>query len=297
MMQTKLITNFNSAASKSLVIVSHSLDEAITRCVINNKKNLGVDVTTVSLHELMTEYEICDEIRDTGTCVKWIKGFEMPISNTNAFLLNRVLYVPSILFSGFAKKDREYAQREFEAYMGYSFNAFSGIGNHLANGACVDSISLPRQWKNVAKEFAINIPNYYWGPYGFNHLNNKENLVHSTIYNFLHWSIGSKPKENSHVFCFEKPQGKPVFIFSIGNEQLITSDINLSIELREKLKILAGKINKFFNHFISEILIFIDGADLNFGCINPEIIRSSKNKEFEGFVCRNLVKEFYNCLN
>lgn len=183
-----MITNFNSAAPRSLVIVSHSLDEAITRCVINNKKNLGLDVTTVSLHELMTEHEIRDEIRDTGTCIKWIKGLEMPISNTNSLLLNRVLYVPSILFSGFAKKDREYTQREFEAYMGFSFNAFSGIGNQLANGACVDSISLPKQWKNVAKEFAINIPNYYWGPHGFNHLNSKENLVHSTIYNFFHWS-------------------------------------------------------------------------------------------------------------
>ncbi len=293
----KLITNFNSTASKNLVIVSHSLDEAITRCVINNKATLGVNVTTVSLQELMAEYEVCDEVRDTGTYIKWIKGSDAPISNTNSLMLNRVLYVPSTLFSDFAKKDREYAQREFEAYIGFSFNAFSGIGNQLANGACVDSISLPKQWKNVAKEFGINIPNYYWGLQGYNHLNNKENLVHSTIYNFLHWSVGSKPKENRHVFCFEKPQGKPVFILSIGNEQLITSDINLSVELREKLEILAGKINKLFNHFISEILIFIDGTDLNFGCINPEVIRSSKNKEFEGFVCRNLVKEFYNCLN
>lgn len=74
-----------------------------------------------------------------GTCIKWIKGSEQHISNNDYFLLNRVLYVPNTLFSNFAKIDRDYAQRELEAYMGFSFNAFTGIGNQLANGACIVS--------------------------------------------------------------------------------------------------------------------------------------------------------------
>lgn len=273
------------------------MDEAITRCIVDNRKNIAVTIKTISLHELMTEYEICDEIRDTGTHIKWIKGLDSPISNTDYFILNRVLYVPQILFRDFAKKDKEYAQREMEAYLGFSFNAFAGIGNQSANGACVDSVSLPKQWKKVGKEFAISSPNYYWGPCSFNHLKNKDNLVYSTIYNFLHWSISAEPTRGNHVFCFEKPQGSPVFILSIGGKQLITTDMSLSSELQKELKILAGKINKFFNHFISEILIFIDGVSLSFGCINPEIIRSVKNKDFSHFVCRNLVEEFYKCLN
>lgn len=158
-------------------------------------------------------------------------------------------------------------------------------------------ISLPQQWKRIVKELEINVPNYYWGPSSFNHLDNESVLVYSKIYNFLNWSINSKSTEDNHVFCFEKPQGKPVFILSLGNEQLISSDVSLSIELKDKVKILAGRINKFFNHFISEILIFVDGANLNFGCINPEIIRSNKNKDFDTFVCHNLVKEFYRCMN
>lgn len=282
------------------MIVSHSLDEAMTRCIVDNKENLDANITIISLHELMTDYEISDQISDAGTCIKWIKwikGSEQHISNNDHFLLNRVLYVPNTLFNNFAKIDRDYAQRELEAYMGFSFNAFAGIGNQLANGACVDSIPLPQQWKRIAKELEINVPNYYWGPYNFNHLDNGVMLVYSKIYNFLNWSINSKLKEDNHVFCFEKPQGKPVFILSLGNEQLISSDVSLSIELKDKIKILAGRINKFFNHFISEILIFVDGANLNFGCINPEVIRSNKNKDFDSFVCHNLVKEFYRCMN
>jgi hypothetical protein len=208
-----------------------------------------------------------------------------------------VLYVPNTLFGNFIKIDREYAQRELEAYIGFSFNAFSGVGNQLANGACVDSISLPQQWNRITKEFEINVPNYYWGPVDNNSLDNKDALVYSRIYNFLNWSINHNPIKENHVFCFEKPQGQPVFILSIGNEQLITSDITLSIQEKDKLKILAGRINKFFNHFISEILIFVDGVDLSFGCINPEIIRSNKNKDMDNFICNNLVSEFYKCMN
>lgn len=73
--------------------------------------------------------------------------------------------------------------------------------------------------------------------------------------------------------------------------------MHLSMELKDKLKTLAERINKFFNHFISEILIFIDGINLNFGCINPEVIRSNKNKDFDDFVCNNLVREFYKCMS
>lgn len=292
----KLITNFNSTSSRNLVVVSHSLDEAITKCILNHKNDLEVNIRIVSLHELMSEYDIFDEVNDAGTTIKWIKGSEY-ISNANYLLLNRVLYVPSALFGHFATIDQEYAKREFEAYLGFSFNAFTGIGNQLANGLCVDSTSLPQQWKKIAKDFEINVPNYYWGPGIFNHLDNQGLLVYSNIYNFLNWSINSKQPNENHVFCFEKPQGEPVFILSIGNEQLISSNIGLSIELKEKISILAGKVNKLFNHFISEILIFVHGSDLVFGCINPEVIRSIGHDDFENFVLRNLFREFYKCMS
>lgn len=291
-----MITNFNAPPQKSIVIVSHSFDEAITKCVVNSAKNLEADIRIVSLHELMSDYEIFDEISDFGTSIKWTKEL-IEITNTDYYLLNRVLYVPNNLFSSFTKIDREYAQREFEAYIGFSFNAFNGIGNHLPNGVCVESISLPKQWSKIAKEFEINAPNYYWGPPDYNYLNNKHNVVYSKIYNFLNWSVKSHLTDEDHIFCFEKPLGQPVFIFSIGDKHLITSDIYIPNKLKAKLKALAKGINQYLNHFISEILIFIDEEKLNFGCINPEVIRSNKNKDFENFVCVNLVSEFYKCIS
>lgn len=291
-----MITNSNSIPQKSIVIVSHSLDEAITQCIKNNIKNLEADIQMITLQELISDYEIFDEVNDVGTNIKWVKGLNQ-ISNTDYYLLNRVLYVPHSLFTNFTKVDREYAQREFEAYIGFSFNAFNGIGNHLANGACVDNLSLPKQWSAIAKKFEMNVPNYYWGPYAYNQLNNKNKLVYSKIFNFLNWSVNSKPIEENHIFCFEKPEGHPVFILSIGDKYLITADISLPHKLKDKLKFLAQSVNQFFNHFISEILVFIHGENLIFSCINPDIIRSNKNKEFEHFVCTNLVSEFYKCIN
>ena len=264
---------------------------------MENKNDLDAAITIISLSEFMTDYEICDEISDAGTSIQWIKQSQQPITNKDFVLLNRVLYVPKVLFSNFAKIDRDYAQREFEAYLGFAFNAFRGIGNQVANGSCVDNISLPQQWNRVGQEFEIRTPNYYWGPCSLNPLNNQKPVVYSKIYNFLNWSVNSKPQESNHVFCFEKPPGKPVFILSIGKEQLLSSDIQLTDELKDRIKILAGQISVFFNYFISEILIFVDGDDLYFGCINPEIIRSNNHKYFNHFVCKHLVGAFYQCMN
>lgn len=148
-------------SQKDLVIVSHSQNEAITKCILDNKNFFEEKIVIISLQELIFDYEIFDETSDAGTCIKWIKesGY---ISSRDYYLLNRVLYVPEKLFLDFTKADREYARREFEAYIGFAFNAFCGIGNHFPNGACSESSSLPQQWNKVYKEFGINVPEYYW---------------------------------------------------------------------------------------------------------------------------------------
>lgn len=299
-----MITNSSIEAAyqarqlKNLVLVSHSLDEAITRSVLNHRKSLKAAITIISLQEWMSEYEVFDELGDTGTSIQWMKGTEHRISNASHLLLNRVLYVPSHLFSNFTKKDREYAQREFEAYLGFAFNAFTGVGNRLANGACVESISLPQQWNRIAKEKAlkIKIPKYYWGPYRDNHLENKDNVVYSKIFNFLQWSRSQNPIEEKQVFCFEKPRGQPLFVLSIGRAQLITFDGGLSQELKDKIALLVERIQSVFDYFISEILLFMDGPHIHFGCINPDIVRSDKNEHFDSFVCNHLLSEFYQCI-
>lgn len=290
----KLITTF-SKKEKNIAVLSHSLNEAITKCIINNRANFTENITIVSLQELLFDYKIFDKICDTGTHIKWIKNSNLITNNTYS-VLNRVLYVPDALFSSFKKIDRIYAKREFEAYIGFSLNAFKGIGNQTANGSCAESLSLPQQWRKIEQKFKINVPNYYWGLRDFNHLN-CNNLIYSHIYNFFNWSTNTNSIEANHIFCFEKPKGKPVFILSIGDEQLVTADSIISDQLELQLKILGKKINKFFNHFISEILIFVEDKNIYFGCINPEIKRSCKNTNFDTFVCSNLISEFYKWMN
>jgi hypothetical protein len=195
------------------------------------------------------------------------------------------------------KNDREYAQRELEAYIGFAFNSFSGIGNKSSNGVCVSTLSLPQQWNCIQKKFSIKVPRYFWGPNHKNHLEDKDRLVYSDIYNYLNWSTKNNPSTKTHIFCFEKPLGEPIFIFSLGKKQLLIENIHLPYTIKEQIKEIAFKIHTFLNYFISEILIFIDKNILTFGCINSHIITTRNNKDFDHFVCHHLINEFYECLN
>jgi hypothetical protein len=282
---------------KNILIASHSLGEAITNCIITHKKNIASKITIVSLQELLFDYEIYDELSDTKNIIRWYKKGKLCISNTDHLLLNRVLYIPNTLFNHFSKSDKEYAQREFEAYIGFAFNSFAGIGNQSATGICGDHLSLPQQWHSIRKKLAIKVPHYYWGPRHKNSLPSKNNVIYSTIYNFLNWAPTNPVTADEHIFCFEKPRGEPVFILSIGKKQLITANTPLSADIKNNLQKIALKINQVLHYFISEILVFIDGKSFNFGCINHDIIKSQKNRAFNDFVCTNLINEFYRCVN
>jgi len=279
-----------------ILITTHSLSEAITKCVINNRQYFDETIAIVSLQELMTDYTIFDELTDSKNIIRWNKGNDLCISNADYYLLNRVLYMPHSLFNDFISQDKEYAQRELEAYIGFSFNAFIGVGNKSPKGSVGDILSLPQQWDSIKNKFNINVPHYYWGPNYHNHLKNCDELIYSSIYNYLNWSsLNNLPYQN-HVFCFNKPKGKPVFVLSIGNQQLVNSDFEFSLEIKDELcKIVAG-IYYHYGYFIFEALFFIDDQ-INFACINHEIIQSSKNSNYEKFVCDNLISEFYKCMN
>ncbi|MBA2649876.1 MAG: hypothetical protein H0U75_09855 [Legionella sp.] len=288
---------------KKIVIASHALDEAITQCVIKNKRSMDSHFIIVSLRDFISSYDVFDELDDLSHTIRWYNyngRDEDIISNESHCLLNRVLYVPGHLFSDFASSDKEYASRELEAYLGFAFNAFSGVGNKSAKGICAEILSLPQQWRKIKQVCEINVPNYYWGPEHFNTLDKEDGLVYSSPYNFINWSLcNTLPEEGGEesLFCFEKPQGDPIFILSIGNEQLIYSHIFLSKETEDCVKQFSKIIAQSAGYFISEILFFINESAITFGCINAEIIRSNKNPCFDEFVCKHLTNEFYKCAN
>ena len=219
-------------------------------------------------------------LNDKESLICWEHPNGLRITSADHYLLNRVLAIPSLLFKDFIKADQEYAQREFEAYLGFSFNAFAGIGSESPKGLAVNVPSLPQQWKAVNTAFRLNTPVFFWGMKQYKALAGNAKLVYSTVYNFLNWVVCAKEPEEELLFCFEKPPGQPVFILSLGHKQLITTRFKLSTAIQLRLKTLANRINALFNYFISEILFFVDAENCYFACINHEIIRSEVNPEF-----------------
>ena len=281
---------------KNILIASHSYDEAITHCVIKNREHFEAAISIVLLADILFNYDIYDEINDSYNIVKWYKKDDLLISNKSHHLLTRVLYFPDSLFSKFMPEDKDYAQREFEAYIGFSFNAFFGVSNKTTTGLCEKALSLPQQWNRVNKECNVNIPTYYWGPGTLNPLSGNR-IVTSDIYNYLNWHPEHHIQEQDHIFCFEKPKGEPVFVLVIGSKMLITSDFILTAYEEKKIFELSKQISILTHYFVAEILLFIDGENVIFGCINAGIVRSVKNIHFDAFVIKNLISEFVSCVN
>ncbi|MCH9756846.1 MAG: hypothetical protein K0U37_06630 [Gammaproteobacteria bacterium] len=200
----------------NLLVASSSIDEAITQCVLKNKHAFSVNIEVVLIHELITDFSINDELSDHESIIRWFKPNQYTLSNQTHFLLNRTLSISDDLFLNFIQKDRDYAKREFEAYLGYSFNSFKGIGNQTVNGICENLYSLPEQWQKIKTHTALNTPNYYWGPKKLCHLTKR--IVYSNIYNVFNWLITQSKPQAFHVFCFEKPKGHPLFALFLGEK-------------------------------------------------------------------------------
>jgi len=281
----------------NIVITSHSLDEAITDFINRNKNLYKNKITIILLENLIKDYEIFDELSDSANVIRWYDKEGRIISNKSHTLLNRVLYYPSDIYSSYNDNDKDYAQREFESYLGFAFNSFYGVGNKDSRGICVKIISLPMQWREVRQNFNIKTPKYYWGPTELNILNESDLLITSDIHNFINWSPGNNTTKKDNIFCFHKPVGQPVFTLTIGSKQMITTDIVISNPLKMKICRLSAKINLYFNYFISEILFFVDGNNLTFACINPQVIKSKYSQVFDTFMGDNLISEFQKCIN
>lgn len=276
------------------------MGEAITKCVMENSNSFAKKVDIVLLQDFLLNYDIYDQLNDNEVIVKWYRGSKI-ISNKTHYLLNRVPYIPDFYFNSYIKKDRVYAKREFEAYIKFAFNAFypripiAKPGNNVF----MDFLSLPQQWHKIGSNIGVNVPKYFLGP---NRLNNlcRDNLVYSDIYNLINWAQSDSTSgsnildANKHVFCFEKPQGQPVFLCTLGEKCFIVNKDNLSDAMVNKLLLLTQRITTYFKYFISEILFFIDESKITFGCINYENIKSVTSESFQEFICVNLIKEYHN---
>ena len=112
------------------IINAHSNKEAIAASVIKNQ-NLRKAFQIVTIEKILNEYDIFDELTDKGPIIRWSQNEEPVISNLSHVILNRVTYVPDRLFEKFTVEDREYAKREFEAYIGFSINGRSSPSKNV----------------------------------------------------------------------------------------------------------------------------------------------------------------------
>lgn len=281
--------------SKKLLIASSSRNEAITKWVLNNK-TLTLEIDLILIEDLLNKYCINDKLDDDTTLIRWYENNALKFSNSTHFLLNRITHINESLFENFQCNDKEYAKREFEAYLGFALNSFVSPQQIAINGTCEKFYSLPQQWNAVNRYLNFDIPKYYWGSKDFKPFRNEKDIIYSNIYNFLNWHPRYSLKNSG--FCFKKPQGSPVFILSIGKSYLITPTNH--ILSKTKLILLERylkKIRTLFNFFIFELLVFVNENSITFGCVNPEIIHSPKNPSFNSFLLENLLKEYHLCIN
>ncbi|MDX2346607.1 MAG: hypothetical protein QNK11_07055 [Legionella sp.] len=283
-----------ASKQKKLLITSSSIDEAVTQVILKHQTQFDLKIHIILLHELLSDFNINDELSDKASIIRWSKPNQAVISNQTHYLLNRILCVPDDLFLNFIESDREYAKREFEAYLGYSLSSFKGVSNHTINGMCEQLYSLPEQWQLLQKT-SLKTPKYYWGPKPLCDLN--QNLIYSNIYDVYHWKATQKTPRKNHVFCFEKPPGQPLFILSLGEQTLITSHSLLSENLKNHVLKQLKTIRACFGYFIFETLLFIQDNNIHFGCVNLALTHSKKHPDFEAFILKHLTQAYFKCLN
>lgn len=278
-----------------ILVASSDINEAITNWIINNK-SLELYCDVITLNDLLNKYEIQDELNDDEVKIEWSFLLEgKKYTNKEYSLLNRITFIENSLFENFQLIDLDYAKREFEAYLGFAFNAFKSPQYQALNGICEKIYSLPQQWQMVQNTIFMHVPEYWWSGQNFNPLANNENVVHSEIFNFLNWS--STPFKKPTGFSFMKPIGHPVFILALGESYLLTSELSLTFTQRQIIIAIGRKLSELFKYFIFECLLFVDGDQITFGCVNIDIVRSSNNPDFNSFLQKNFLKEYFQCLH
>jgi|GEM_PF-2007268 len=279
------------------LIASTHRDEAITRVLMKHHASLPYHCEFIFLDELLNEFNIFDTVTDEKTTITWQSKEGMCYSNKDYALINRVTYIPNDIFDAFAINDRSYAKREFEAYLGFAFNAFATTDTHTPQGIVNNYYSLPKQWQLVADIPNLTTPRYFFGDAHVAPWLNTHRLVESHIYNLYFWKITPNAQVDQRIrFCFEKPYGIPLIILLIGKKYLISkADKNLNGKTISQIETIITEIRKRIPLFIGEILLFIDDKTITFGCINPNVITTPSHTEFETFVFDHLLDEALTC--
>lgn len=257
-------------------------NEPITKAILQQKKSKWIVLT---LHDFMKSVNIYDQSTMSGTLIEWQYYGMILTNNKETLLSSRICHIPTSLFDDFNVSDRQYAQSEMEAYLGFSLNAFTKLDPLIDERGCIPCYSLPQQWHLIrSNEILASVPEYYWGDPKFNHLKGSD-LIYSGIYEYGIWSTRHLSLEKSNsIFCFEQPIGIPVICFVINGNVLLLDSDNKYMGHHKDIKYIARQLAKMFCYFSCEILLFVGSNTVTVGCISPYVIQSHWNDKFSQFV-------------
>lgn len=261
-----------------------TVDESdpVTQSILQQNKSKW---TVLTLHDFIKKVNIYDECNASGVNIKWQYNKMTFCNDKKTILYSRICHFPQSLFQDFSENDREYAQSEMEAYLGFALNSFNKLDPVIDERGCIPCYSLPQQWQSIkSSELMVAVPKYYWGDPKFNHLDSRH-LVYSGIYEYNMWSIRKKNDlESNSVFCFERPNGIPMICFVINGNVMLLDSKNNYMGHHKEIKDIARQLAKIFNYFLCEILLFVDLHEVTIGCISPYVIQSHANNKFSQFV-------------
>jgi hypothetical protein len=262
------------------LLLCSDIHEPVSKVLIQHKDELAFPFLIMTLEDFLKDVEVFDEIIDGIPKIEWTCPKNRKITNSDWFLVNRVLSLPQKLFEDFHPEDREYAQAEFRAYLMFALMSFpESLGKPGQGGLSGNRYSLPLQWSKVENlNLEIAVPIFFLGNKQYMPFDNASKVVHTSPFNYYFWKPDVK-KESE--FCFIRPEGNPVISSVVGDQGFAfpaKEDYILDTQ-EERITVASKKIADEFGYPIAESLWFVDGEHITFGMMS-NIPYASKNKRF-----------------
>lgn len=277
--------------------------EPITKVLLKHKKALNI--TPLFLLDFLKKGDIFDTMTDKKVSIRWeMPGLGTITNSKDLFLINRAFSpLQEKWFNDFDINYRLFAQNEYQAYLYFAVNAFPyktdrpNVGN-LVGG----QFSLATQWEKVKqKNLPLKTPEYYLGDVQMLPPDwNPADIVCSEDFKFLNWKPNLATNKERYIFAFLKPLGSPylclnihdqVFLYALDPNSLVPLDsLNLKKSKKNKIMAISRDINALFEHFVSEVLVFVNKEDISFGMINNQLLAARKVPDFEQVIVKSFKK-------
>ncbi|MBP7844806.1 MAG: hypothetical protein KA116_08320 [Proteobacteria bacterium] len=199
-------------------------------------------------------------------------------------IFSRMTELPESYFSRFSEVDRDYAKREFEAFVsGLVITVSKEARSSSALGYLNGFYGLPLLWerlRSTLSEIQVELPSYVAG--GTRPQWDAQETVESNIYDFSRWRV-NESLSGANLFI-KRPMGRSVVIYSnaMGDFALCDqSHLDSNFEA-EKLSEISCRVLSELEIKSAEILLFINENKFVLASVTPLPIASySSTQQFD----------------